>query len=229
MSGPITGFKVFTHDLRSPIQRGDPVWDGKVPHQLPEARLDTSNVECAAGWNFCRDLPTAMSITGFWPDGRPVRVAHIEAAPGWIERGSKCRASSLTVVRFAADDEILDAIESASARWFREEHAAAMAAEQWAWFTALRRPRRNVRDVERGLRAALKARGLDWKLRRYDAAWDAWDAWAARPAWAARDAWDAWDARDARDAWDAWAARDARDAWAAWAARDARDAWAAWD
>jgi hypothetical protein len=67
----MTFYKVFTDDLRSPIQGGDPVWDGSLPYDLPVVGLDRSEKECGAGWNFCREAHTALSIGGLWPNGRP--------------------------------------------------------------------------------------------------------------------------------------------------------------
>jgi hypothetical protein len=154
-------------------------------------------------------------------------VVAVEPAGDMIERGDKCRAASLRLLRIANEDEIADAIRRFSAVF--SPHADRMAEEQIAWRAALARPKRNVEAVECGLRAALEARKLIWELKRFDsagAARDAWDAWDAGAAWDARAAWAAWDARAAWDAGAAGAARDARDAWAAW---DAWDAWAAGD
>ena len=59
-----TGFKVLTYDLRLPIQGGAQVWDGSLPYMLPPSELDRSANECAAGWNACADLHTALRIAG---------------------------------------------------------------------------------------------------------------------------------------------------------------------
>lgn len=224
------GVKVVTSDYRPPIRGGDPIWDGTPGFVLPKVALDRGREECSYGWNFCLDPVTAVRIGGLWPDGRPAVLLHVETVGDYVERGDKCRAESLRILGPYETAEVHDVIARLSVVF--APHADDMAAEQLAWYEALGRPRRNLRDVEQGLRRALAARGLsDWRLQRFDSSKAVWDAWDAR---ATRDAWDAWDARDtqaARDAWvawDAWAARDARDARDAWAARDAWDAWDAW-
>ena len=215
MSDRITGYKVFTHDLRPPVRGGDPVWDGVLPHALAPVTCDDGPDECAAGWNFSRFPQTALQIAGLWPNGRPSRI-FVVTAEQFIERSDKCRSASLTIVREFAESEVQSAIEELSRPF--GQFAAEMVREQMAWRAALARPQRDEAAVERGLDEALAARGLGWKLKRFDsveaaraawAAWAAWDAWDARDAWAARAAWAAWDARDARDAWAAWDARDA--------------------
>ncbi len=208
------GFKILTHDYRPPVQQGDPVWDGvTLPYDLPVAKLDLSETECGAGWNFCADIAPAARIAGLWKNGCASAVLEVEAVGTVVERGDKIRTDRLVIVGRADRATMVEHL----GRPFGN-HAARMGESQVAWWEALGSERRKVRNVERGLRQSLKARGLDgWKLRRYDTAWD---------AWAARDAWDAWAARDARDARAAWAAWAARAAWAAWAAQAA---WAARD
>ena len=223
----MTGYKVFTHDFRSPIQGGKPVWDGTFPYTLPTVPLDTSRDECGSGWNFCINLANAFTIVGWWPTGRPSLGVVIEPAPDAIQRGTKWRTSAGTLVRAATEEEISAAIDETSVTAFGR-HAAYMADEQRAWRTALSRPQRNAAAVECGLVEALAARGLQWSLTRIENARDAWDARGAR------DDWDDWGARDARDARDAWGARDAcgaRNAWGDWGVRGdrgPRDAWDAW-
>jgi len=194
----VTGFKVFASDLSAPIQGGAPVWDGHTPYQLPEVVVDRGDDECAPGWNFCRDLPTALRIAGLWPrGGRPSRVFTVQAAAP-LQRGDKLRAPTLTIVRELPDAEIEDGIRVLSKAF--TPHEEWMAAEQIAWRRALARPCLDAARIAIALREALDVRGLTWGLRRFD---------SERAAWAA---WDARDARDARAAWAAWAARDA---WAA--------------
>ena len=82
-------FKVFTSDLRSPLQGGPPVWDGTLPYSLPEVEVDRGQGECAAGWNACREATTALRIAGLWPDGRPSRLFHVETTAEVVERGDK--------------------------------------------------------------------------------------------------------------------------------------------
>lgn len=106
----LVGFKVFTHDLCSPIQGGSPIWDGSVPYELPQVPLDTSLEECASGWNYCSTSKQALLITGLWPNGKPSRVFTVKAMGRVIERGNKIRTDKLTVVSELSDDWIHDAI-----------------------------------------------------------------------------------------------------------------------
>jgi hypothetical protein len=220
----VEGFKIFTNDLRSPVQNGDPVWNGSLPFELPPVALDRRQSDCAAGWNFCANASTALRIAGLWPNGRLSKLFVVRADGEVLERGDKLRTAQLTIVEEIVDlkPAIVELSQAFDAR-FRDE----MIEEQLAWRAALARTTRDETKIKKGLKAALKARGLTWKLKQYKTlrdAWDAWDAWAARAAW---DVWAVWAAGAARAAWDA---RAARDAWAAWDARDARaarDAWAA--
>lgn len=223
-------WKLWTHDWRSPIQGGNPVWDGTLPHTLPTVDLDVSGRECGAGWNYVRDIETGWRIAGMWPTGRPARITLMEPDGSHIERMDKCRAAGGRIVRLATDEEVRDALLRFSTPF--GELQAEIAAEQREWMQALARPYHDRQHVEAGLRAALSARELDgWALRPFKharAAWDAWDAWDARDEWDACEARAEWDARAAWDAQVAWSARaaHARDAWVAW---DAQDAWAARD
>ena len=197
----MTGYKIFTHDLCPPVQGGDPIWDGAMPYDLPTVTLDRSNADCASGWHFCRSLPIALRIAGLWPDGRPSRVAAVEA-DDVVERGEKCRSAILHLARWIDEAEIRDGVLEMSAPF--GAHAERMTSEQMAWRAALARPQHNRADVEAGLRIALATRGLDWQLQEFPDAADAWDA---------RTAWAAWAVRDTGTAGAAWAAA------AAWAAR----------
>ena len=226
-----TLYKVFTHDLRPPVQGGDPVFDGTLPFILPARTVDESANNCGAGWNACRKPETALRIAGLWPNGRPSRLFRVDVDGKVIERGDKCRFETGTV---AEELDPTDAIRVLHAPFgvLQDE----IVVEVVAWRSALTRPGYDKATVEAGLRVALDTRGLmDWTIREYPVARAARDAWDAGYAWANRDAraaWDAWAARAARDAWDAWAAWDARAARAARdarAARAARDAWDAWD
>jgi hypothetical protein len=194
-------FKAFTHDLRSPIQGGDPVWDGNLPFRLPEVAVDQGGAECAEGWNACTEAADALSIAGLWPDGYPVRLFRIENVKGVVTRGSKTRFATGTITAECDAAQIESIIRELSHKWFPADHAEAMAVEQIAWYRALGRPHRAKEKVKAGLRAALNIRGLDnWKLRQFRAARTAraaWDVWAARDTWDARDAWAAWAARAA--------------------------------
>ena len=235
--GGVNGWKVTTHDLRPPVQGGEPIWSGDAPHDLPRVECDQGNGECSRGWNFSQKPHTALRIAGLWPNGRPSRLWHVSANGEVVERGDKCRSPVLRIEREATDAEVKDAISELSKPF--GEHAAEMVREQVLWREALARPRWNETEVRDALASTLGARGLDWTLKRFSgargalaawdasgarvalAAWDAWYVWAAWAVWATRDARDAggaWGARDAGCAWDAWGVR------AAWDAKDARDA-----
>ena len=189
------GFKVFTHDLRPPIQGGEPVWNGKIPFELPAVKLDESVGECGAGWNFVKDIKTGLKIAGMWPTGRPSRVFSVKATGKVVERAEKIRTDKLTVLSEVSNEEINSAIFDFSKAF--APHDKRMAESQIKWRRALSRPNRNEKKVEDGLTETLEVRGLKWKLKKFD---------SARDAWAARAVWAAWDARDAWDAWAAWAA-----------------------
>jgi len=223
-------YKLFTHDLRSPIQFGPVIWDGSLPFTLPTVNCDTSERECAAGWNAVQSIEQGFSICGMWPTGRPIRPFRVEKNDyEIIARGNKLRSASLTVVEECSDVMIQQALHRFSARFVDKQEE--MTTEQWCWFESLRRPKRDIEAIEAGLREALKIRKLNWVIKQYPNArdmWDRWNTWDRWNAWNARDTWDTWDARNVRDAWDTWDAWNVRDAWNAWAAWDAwaaRDAW----
>ena len=180
-------YKIVTHDLRSPLRGGEPLWDGTLPRELPRVTLDRSDANCGSGWHYCESPADAAIIAGLWPDGRPARLFEVEPLGEHVTRGNKSRAEGL---RILSELPISVAVEPLSEA-FDDAHRDRMIREQLAWHAALARPRRSVAAVEAGLRGALDARSLNWQLRRFE---DAWDAWAARDAWAA------WDARAARDA-----------------------------
>lgn len=187
MSNIREGWKVLTHDYRPPIQGGDALWDGvTLPYTLPVTHLDKSMADCAEGWNYCGSLAAAFKIAGLWRTGWPAVAVRVEASADAIERQTKRRASRLTIVAQATAADIETAIRELSEPF--GAFADDMTREQIAWYIALGRPLRDEAAVEVGLAQALKLRGLDWKTRRFDTAWDTWDAW---DAWAARDTWDA--------------------------------------
>lgn len=216
-------YKVFTHDLRSPIRGGDRAWDGMLPYRLPKVHVDSSDNECGAGWNACATAEDALRIAGFWPDGRPSRLFRVETSANVLRRGDKLRASTWTIVE-ERECDVRPAIEELSRRWF-VDMAEEMAAEQLAWRDALARPMHDEAIVEQSLALAIDARGLPWTLLRFDSAMDVKttaDGWVARDSWDAHDYRDAWNAyEDARYAWDSWGGTDPRrasgimDAWGA--------------
>src|SRR6267378_3560472 len=102
-----TAYKVFTHDLKPPVQGGDPVWPGTLPHALPVVDVDQSTSECARGWNACATAEDALRIAGFWPSGRPSRLYRVETDALVIARGDKLRSSTWTITEeVEADDAI---------------------------------------------------------------------------------------------------------------------------
>ena len=188
-------YKVLTHDLRPPVQGGDPVLPAGyvLPFALPAVACDHSEVECApGGWYACREAHVALRIAGLWPNGRPSRLFEVGEPVDLVERGDKLRAASWTVTREVPEEEIAAHVRRLSDPFapFADE----MTVEQMAWRAALARPGYAPEEVEAALTQALAARGLVWKLKRYDTSWA---AMAARAARAARDAWDARDARAA--------------------------------
>jgi hypothetical protein len=211
-------WKLLTSDLRPPIQGGGPLFDGQLPYLLPEVDVNSTDAECGRGWNFVRNIETGFSIAGMWRTRRPNAVLLVEPSDGWVERGNKCRAAQLNLVRHATDEEIKSGLLAFSKSF--GAHHNQMAEEQWQWWTALKRPCRDRDKVITGLQLALKRRGLDWFLKEYPAARDAWnyrDSWNARDALNAMDSRDAWNAMDAWYTWhssaynDHWAARDVWD------------------
>ena len=71
---PADYWRMTTHDLRPPVQGGPPIWDGRTPYVLPRVDVDTTDGDCAAGWNACGEAETALRTAGEWPDGRPSRL-----------------------------------------------------------------------------------------------------------------------------------------------------------
>jgi len=244
----MTGWKITTHDYRPPLQGGDPIFGGTFPQVLAPVEVDESDAECGAGWNFCRTIADGFPIAGMWRDGRPSAIFACETdGPVVVRKGTSdsfpmrvfkighpfapIRTGSLTLTRFATDEEIRAGLREFSAMF--GAHAEAMAEEQWFWRVALGRPNRDKQAVVDGLNAALAARGLAWTLKEYPDAVAARDGRSGYGKWNANRGWDAWvvwtgpdipDTRGApvlRYAWDAWPSKDGwsvRDAW------DARDA-----
>ena len=204
------GYKIVTHDWRSPLQEGAPLCDGVLPVTLPAVELDTSPRECAAGYHYTATLAHAMAIAGLWKDGRSARCLVVTAAEDAIERGAKRRSSQLTLERLCTPAETRQGLHDLVSGW-AGSLTHALVDEQEAWYEALRRPRQSEDLVVEGLLDALTCRQLPWGLVQIR---------AAREAWEARDAWEAWEAREAREVWAAWATRDVT--W--WAARNARNA-----
>jgi hypothetical protein len=107
-----------------------------------------------------------------------------------IERGEKCRADQLRIIREVKD--LRPAITDLSVvfdKGFRSD----MIHQQIMWVDALGRKNCDENRVIDGLEVALQSRGLEWQLKRFASsrsfrvAWDAMDARAARDARAALD------------------------------------------
>lgn len=220
-------YKIFTHDLRSPIQGGDPVWGGDLPYRLPEVEVDISLEDCSKGWYACLDLPTALKIGGLWPDGWSSRTYVVNTEDKITRREEKVKASWWDIERECTLKEISEAIYKLSKPF--KKHVKRMVKSQLVWREALRRPFYDPKKVEKGLYEALKIRELDWNLRKFDFtnksqefeyanneinAYNAWEGRIVRECWKGRDI------RVAKDAWDSWGAW-VKDAWDVWAVRDA--------
>ena len=101
-------YKVVTHDWRPPVQGGDPICDGRLPYTLPIVEVDSSAVECAAGWNFAREPHTALRSAGLWPDGEPSRLLVCEVGDKGVKRGNKLRRATGVLLReVPVTDEIV--------------------------------------------------------------------------------------------------------------------------
>ena len=180
-------YKIFTHDYRPPIQGGNPIWDGTFPFTTPTVTLDTTSSDCGTGggWHFVDSLAEGFRIAGLWPVGWPSVAVVVEPASDAIQRGTKWRASQLTITRAATVVEIDDAVHSLSMVF--EPFTKEMAMEQLAWRAALARPLHDEAAVIIGLHEAVTSRKLDWKIQKYATAWDAWDAltvfFAAQQKW----------------------------------------------
>jgi hypothetical protein len=210
----ITAFKVFTHDLRLPVQGGGaPIWSGTLPYVLPRDE---------AGWLACGTPQDALCFSGLWPNGRPSRLFVVETSAPIIKHDDRLRADTWTLI----DEMVVDDTVRALSRKWLGVHADVMAREQLAWHAALLRPTRNVTAVEQGLRQALETRGLPWQLKLFNTTRDAWNA---RTGW---NTWAAWNASAAKITWATRTTRATRDAWGAWDAWHVTAAWdasAAWD
>lgn len=213
-------YKVLTHDYCSPIQGGKPIFDGKLPFTLPVVKVDSSEKECAAGWNACREIYTALQIGGLWPNGWPSKCYEVETEHPVVERGNKVRTVSWDLIRLVSESEIKVVVEELSEPFgkFQEE----MVNEQMLWREALARSKKNEVKVERDLKEVLKVRRFSWKLKKHE---DAQTVWDARTTWGARSVRGVWQDRDAQIAR---SAQNAWDAWNVWSSWYARSAWATW-
>jgi len=233
MSVLTVAYKAFTHNLCSPIQGGEPIWDGALPFSLPSVIMDKSDKKCSYGWNAARDPKTVIQIAGLCPGGWPVRLYCVETKGKVIERGDKLRASTWRIVK---EIPVQPVIESFSQEAFSAQHTKIMSKEQIAWYQALGRPQWSLSKVIRGLETSLKARGLNWTLQRFESAGAVWTFRAAAPIWPTNNAWNIVttetglhclnkDTREAtkkiRNTWFPWPTCNIQTSWAA------GDAWAA--
>ena len=93
-------YKVLTHDLRPPIQGGEPLWadGGGYPIRLPAVVLDMSAGMCDQGWCACGGPHEALKIAGLWPDGWPSRLFAVRSESEWLERGCGLRTAGPLIV-----------------------------------------------------------------------------------------------------------------------------------
>lgn len=186
----IVGWKVLTHDLRSPIRGGTPIWGGSLPVTLTPVAVDQSEEECGAGWASCPYLESALRIAGLWPDGWQSRAFYAEAGGTIVTGVVKNRSTDMRLVREAESSEIAGAVRALSDTSFGV-HAEYMAAEQMAWRVAFSRLTTHPPTITAGLAAALAARGLNWTVTKFvsPAAMD-WTGSVSREArwrWAAEE------------------------------------------
>jgi len=178
----------------------------RLPITLPAVDLDTTADPYGAGYHYSPSLAGAARTSGFWPNGRPARCVSVVASEDAVEckLSSDCgkstlyeyphdlfarydvkmrirRASALTIAAVCTDNEIRKAMREIV---YWSLTADELVEEQWAWYVALGRPSFEETKVVEGLHAALAHRQLDWTLRRFERAEDAWAARAGELAWA---------------------------------------------
>ena len=185
----------------TPILR-DPA---RLPVTLPSIELDTTEAPHGAGYHYSASLAEAARASGFWPNGRPARCVSVVASSDTIERQLVTdygfddhvtrirRASALTITALCADDEVRAAMHE-TVSWART--AVQIVEEQWAWYLALGRPRPVEETVVEGLQVALAHRQLDWTLKRFGSAKEAWAARSQELHWPTLNEGDAWDRGD---------------------------------
>ena len=192
------GFRIYTHDWRSPTVGGNPILTepARLPITLPSVELDTTEAPHGAGYHFSASLAEAARASGFWPNGRAARCVSVVASADAIERRLERefpydkdpirirRASALTITAVCAEAEVRAAMLEAVS-WAAT--AVQLVEEQWAWYVALGRPDRREEAVVKGLQVALAHRGLDWTLKRFGTAKDAWAARGPDLDWAPVD------------------------------------------
>jgi hypothetical protein len=246
-------WKVLTYDFRPPHQIDcSPICDGETwPVGLPYVDVELPGEEYGwHGWGFCSSIEEALLNGGLWPSGRPSIVVAVKPVGRIADHFGVLQAESLRLIRPASSAEIEEGIRRLSVPF--APHAEVMAQEQIAWREALARPGDDVVLIEKGLRMALKARGLDWELRKFpngaravQTAYGALEerlgsilshSWRRFPAWshvqpkADQGPWsdDAWSVQGAWGNWvvEAWRDKgaDSTNDCGIWSAWDAREA-----
>lgn len=183
----VTAYRLFTHDLRSPIQGGLPLFAGSVPHVLPA-------VSCLE-WFAWKTPREALQAGGLWPTGRPSRLFRLESEVPIRKSFDGLRASTWTIVEEIVGLE--EIVRELTVPW---AHGLidSLVAEQMAWRRALARPYAEAAKVEQGLHRALEIRGFSsWKLRRYPNVEAIWEDALSEVPHAGDDSWGALDLVDA--------------------------------
>lgn len=154
-------YKVFTHDLRSPVVGGEPVWNGQLPHQLPHVSVARSET-CGTGWAATRSPVNAIHHAGLLPDGRPARVfmcylegEYCETTDILLPGHAKLRASSLLIDSEVPIEAVVE--ELAATTW--GQYAGNMTHQLLRWMEALKRPLWSETIVGYSLYEALKLQG----------------------------------------------------------------------
>jgi hypothetical protein len=165
-------YRATTHDLRSPIRGGKPIWDGSVPFRLPEVKCEYSSRQCAPGWYATQFPEEALIMASLWPDGFSARFWRVEAPDEIVVvREKKCRAPWWNIVKEESIAVALVPIAQGILCQLAPDNLAlreSLLIEMQAWHTALGRPTHDAARVKAGLRAALDARGLrSWSLQQY--------------------------------------------------------------
>lgn len=155
-------YKVFTHDLRSPVVGGEPVWSGRLPYTLPRVPIARGNHFCGEGWAACRTPTAAIQFAGLFPNGRPARVFtgfvqgdYAESTDPMQPGVMKIRAETILLDTEMPLEPIIE--ELAEITWTK--YTGTMISELFDWIAALKRPLHNEHIVGYALYEALKAQG----------------------------------------------------------------------
>lgn len=156
-------YKVFTHDLRSPVVGGDPVWSGRLPYSLPKVPIARSEQICGAGWAACRTPTAAIQFAGLFPDGRPGRLftglmdgEYAEVSDYTSPGVTKLRCESILLEQELPLQPVIE--ELAERTWTK--FTGDMIQQVFEWMSALKRPLHNEHVVGYACYEALKAQGM---------------------------------------------------------------------